>query len=129
MCGTLPASRWQGTGEPCSQVRRLQADPHIEGPKQGIHSTGSIKTHLVDELFKDQWIISKQADTPFPVIQADGTADNLRHFASILTPDHTVPPHELPTLVHGKRIPVVHFPALLIHRVKTQVLSCRQDRI
>src|SRR5215475_10617486 len=72
---TLPASRRQGPREPCSQVGRLIANAHVERSKQGIERTGGIKTHFIDELFKDQWIIGKQADAPFPVVQTDGTTD------------------------------------------------------
>src|SRR5262245_11360696 len=126
---TLPASRRQSPREPCSQVGRLEANAHVERSKQGIQRTGGIKTHFVDELFKDQWIIGKQADAPFPVVQTDGTTDNLRHFAGVLASDHAVSTHELPTLVHRERIPVVRFTAFLIHRVKTQVLSRWHDRI
>src|SRR5215831_2580310 len=125
----LPASRRQSPREPGPQVGRLEANAHIECSKQGIQGTGRIKTHFIDELFKDQWIISKQADTPFPVVQTDGTTDDLRHFAGVLASDHAVPTHELPTLVHRERIPVVRFTAFFIHRVKTQVLSCWHDWI
>src|SRR5215510_5365496 len=125
----LPASRRQRSRESCFQVGWLEANAHIECSKQGIQRTGRIKTHFVDELFKDQWIISKQADAPFPVVQTDGATDDLRHFAGVLASDHAVPTHELPTLVHRERIPVVRFTAFLIHRVKTQVLSRWHNRI
>src|SRR5215475_10470601 len=126
---TLPASRRQSPREPCSQVGWLEANAHIECSKQGIQRTGRIKTHFADELFKDQWIISKQADAPFPVVQTDGTTDNLRHFAGVLASDHAVPTHKLSTLIHRERIPVMRFTAFLIHRVKTQVLSRWHDWI
>src|SRR5215475_16152810 len=126
---SLPASRRQSPREPCSQVGRLEANAHVKRSKQGIQCTSRIKTHFVDELFKDQWIIGKQADAPFPVVQTDGTTDDLCHFAGVLASDHAVSTHELPTLVHRERIPIVHFTAFLIHRVETQVLSRWHDWI
>ena len=100
---------------------KTQAD--VESAEQTVNRAGFVEAHLVDEFFEDQRIVGKQIDAPFPIVETDGTGNDLRHPAGVVAADHAVLAHHALALADRLAIPVLSFAAKLVHRIEAQVAA------
>ena len=104
-------------------MARREAQPHEESPEQPIHRAGFVEAHLVDEFFKYQRIVGEKIDAPFPVVETDGTGNDLRDPPGVVAADHAMLAHHALALVDGLAIPVLDFAAEFVHRIKAQITA------
>src|SRR5690606_16384764 len=101
----------------------------IEGAKLPEPGAYFIKSHLRNNLFKGDGILRKQGNPPFPIVEADGTGDDLTNPARIGAADHSVALHHSPPLFHREHVPVVAQVPSLVHGVETDIFRLRQARL
>src|SRR5690606_6308905 len=73
-----------------------QAGTDVEGTELPEPGTDFIKPHFRNDLFEMKGIVGKEGNPPLPIVQADGTGDDLTHLSRIGTADHPVAFHHFP---------------------------------
>src|SRR5439155_26132316 len=63
----------------------LQADE--ERAELAVPRTCLVEAHLVDQLLEDERVVGEKVDTPLPIVEADGTGDNLGHLLGVAAAD------------------------------------------
>ena len=53
----------------CPGAEIVDALADVKGAKFGETGAGWVKTHFIDQLFKDQRVVSEQINAPFPVVK------------------------------------------------------------
>ena len=64
--------------------RKAQSD--VERAEQAVNRAGFIEAHLVNEFLENQRVIGEEIDSPFPIIEADRTRNDLIDAAGIWRP-------------------------------------------
>src|ERR1700754_1855289 len=54
------------------ESRRRKTKSDKKRAEQTVNRAGFVEAHFINELFKNQRIVGKKIDAPFPIIEADG---------------------------------------------------------
>src|ERR1700722_13693131 len=119
----------QAASEPRSHVYRGQAHSNKELPKLSVKSTDLVKAHLIDQLLEDQGILGKEIDTPFPIVEGNGTGYDLAYRIGVATADEPMFVHHALAIGHGLGVPVHVLSALAVHGIKAEILRGWNRRI
>src|SRR5262249_38880103 len=101
------------------------ADADVKRPEDGVHRAHLIEAHLVNQLLEDQRIIGKEINTPLPVIETDGTRNDLLHGTGIATAHLAVLFHLPLALFDRQAVPFFLLPAAPVHGIEAQIASRR----
>src|SRR5258705_891722 len=121
-CETLSKARRPAV-EQTFQTRRRKTKPDKKSAEQAVNGAGFVEAHFINEFFKNQRIVGKKIDAPFPVIEADGSGNDLGHAAGVMAPDHAVLAHHSLALANRLAVPVLGLAAKFVHRVKAQIAA------
>src|SRR5215472_1464007 len=96
--------------------------------EQRVDGTDFVEAHLVDQFLEDEGIISEEVYAPLPVVEADGSRDDLLDLSRITTADHAVFVHLAGTLFNRQLIPVLLLAAAPVHGIEAGVAVRRNVR-
>ena len=107
------------------QLLSPELQPHVERPEQPVERAGLVEAHLVDQLLEHHGIVGEEVDAPLPVVEADGTGDDLGHPAGVAPADEAVVLHHPLPLRERGVIPVLFLAPFLVHGIEADVAPGR----
>src|SRR5262249_52349676 len=93
-----------------------------------ITRTHLVKTHVGYNVLERQWVVSKEGDAPFEIVETNRPGDHLRHKFCMRASKLAMTTHQTTSLVHGQHVPIILAISLLVHGIKANVLLRRHDR-
>src|SRR5208337_1679400 len=112
---------WRVSFQQVLQAVGGAAQSYVKSSEERVDGAYVVETHLVDQLLEHQGIVGEEVDAPLPIVEADGSGDDLFYFSGIAATYHAVFVHLALALFHGKRVPVLVFAAAAVHGIKTNV--------
>src|ERR1019366_7823726 len=107
--------------EEASEFGGRNAHAHIERPEEGVDGADFIEAHFVDEALENGGVVGEKIDAPFPIVEADGSGNDLAHFAGVSAADGAVLLHHALAVGEGFLVPVLGLAAAAVHGVEADV--------
>src|SRR5919109_3504617 len=83
-----------GESGPAQGVGRFGQQPDDERPEVGVHGGDLVEAHLVEDLLERHRVVGQEGDAPLPVVEGEGTRDELQHPPGVGHADPGVAAHE-----------------------------------
>src|SRR5438034_11353150 len=100
---------WRFAFEQHSKIRGREPQADEKATEKTVDRAGFIEAHLIDEFLEDQGIVREEIDAPLPIVETDGTGDDLDHAPRVPAADPTVLAHHPLSFDSRFALPVLFF--------------------
>src|SRR6185437_9379517 len=111
----------EASRQPAADFLQWQSEADEELPEEGVDRAHFIEAHFVDQLLEDHGILGEEIHAPFPVVHADGAADDLFYLAAVTAADQAVLVHHVLAVGIWHGVPVRLLAALAVHGIEADI--------